>query len=175
MLSGNGTDFAKGGLHDSSTPIQIPPSEPITKTLVDLIMNPAKAKLSSFDDAQTLLILCDEFDMPSLKYTVHGKLYPFADQHAIKIFCIASHSNDLELAKQALLRWCDGHEALDDDNISSSFYTPEFVHNCKPSYLCALLKLILSREQSNRAKSGSHAFRISPIEWRNRVSYFEGV
>jgi hypothetical protein len=174
MLSDNGGNTREGSLHGGFSPIHIPATTAIVNTLVDLMLAPAKAEVSTFDIGQTLLTLCDEFDMPLVKHIVVGKLHPFAGQHSIKIFCIASHSDDLTLARQALSRWRPSGEIL-AWNIESTFYTPEFMRDCEPSYFFGLLRMIVACLQQGNDSSEPHWFCISSSEWVRQLDGFKPV
>lgn len=173
MLSDNGANSDKSGLHGNSTPINIPASQAITKILVEIMSNPAKVEIPSLAVAQTLLDLCDEFDMSIAKHTVLCKLHRFAGDHNAQIFCIASQSDHLDLARQALsLMELDVFQQNVDIDSISRFCAPDFVRNCEPSYLGGLLKMIIKCPQANIFKQESHSFCITSSEWQRAAQDF---
>ncbi|OCF59681.1 hypothetical protein L486_02353 [Kwoniella mangroviensis CBS 10435] len=86
-----------------SSPIPIDVSSRDLKRFLDLMYVAKPIIPFSWVETKTLLDLCDKYDCHLIHERIRTRLNPHAEQAPWETFCLASHFNDLELAKRSLV------------------------------------------------------------------------
>ncbi|WVW81768.1 hypothetical protein I302_103764 [Kwoniella bestiolae CBS 10118] len=93
-------------LNDSQmmvSPIPIDVHSRDLKRFLDLMYLPDPLIPFSWIETKTLLETCDKYDCPLIHERIRTRLNPHPEQAPWETFCLASHFNDLELAKKSLV------------------------------------------------------------------------
>ncbi|WWC99278.1 hypothetical protein V866_006174 [Kwoniella sp. B9012] len=85
------------------SPIPIDVSSRDLKRFLDLMYVAKPIIPFSWMETKTLLDLCDKYDCHLIHERIRTRLDPHAEQAPWETFCLASHFNDLELAKKSLV------------------------------------------------------------------------